>query len=61
MANKRTIQDIIHDEMEKKAIIMCEKYCKYGEKSKQELQRKDGRMPIYERYCKKCPMIEFYN
>ena len=55
----KTLREVIHDEMEKKAIIMCKKYCKYNEEMEKETDE-DKSTKLFNKYCAKCPMIEFY-
>ena len=53
---KRTLVEILEQEMQKKAAIMCERYCKYGELVRNESEENDE----WRKYCSKCPMEEFY-
>ena len=59
MEELKTIASVINDEMMKRAIIMCEKYCKYHElfeKAKDDNEEEE----LMTKVCNDCPMLEFY-
>lgn len=60
MAKKYLIK-VVYDELQKKAKVMCEQYCKYGEQYKKDQAMYDDKNPTFLKHCTKCPMNEFYH
>ena len=56
----KCFEEVMHEMLLKKAVIMCEKYCKYGEQYKKDQEKYDDENPTYFKHCTKCPMNEFY-
>ena len=55
----KRLVDLIQDEMEKKAIIMCKKFCKYNEEMEKE--KDEGKSDkLFLKYCCHCPMLQFF-
>ena len=57
----KDLEDMIHEQLVKKAELMCDKYCKYGDQRKKESETPGSDYPTWDKYCSKCPMNEFFH
>ena len=57
---KMLLQEIVAEEMQELAEVICEKYCKYGEQYKIDQEKYDDKNPTYLKHCLKCPLINYY-
>ena len=57
---KKYLIDFIQEELTKKADIMCNKYCKYGDEVAEEQRDVNTKMEAWKKYCLHCPLNEFF-
>ena len=56
----KKIEDTLYEAMEARAMIMCKKYCKYTEEMEKAEEDPKKQEKLFNKYCGKCPMLEFY-